>query len=68
VKVLLTLRRENFPLGLKDTITGGDVPVAWTNTRYRMVYFNMGHGDKILTDPRQNRMFEEALLWVARRP
>ena len=68
VKVLLTLEPANFPLGLKDTIAGGDVPVVWTNTRYRMIYFNMGHGDKILTDPRQNRMFEEALLWLARRP
>ena len=68
VKVLLTLEPANFPLGLKDTIAGGDVPVVWTNTKYRMIYFNMGHGDKILTDPRQNRMFEDALLWLARRP
>jgi len=67
VKVLLTLDRANFPLGLKDTITGGDVPVAWTNTRYRMIYFNMGHGDKILTDSRQDRMFENAVLWLGRR-
>ena len=66
VKVLLTLERSNFPLGLKDTITAGDVPVMWTNTKYRMVYINMGHGDKILTDPRQNRMFEDALFWVGR--
>jgi type 1 glutamine amidotransferase len=66
VKVLATLERSNFPLGLKDTIRGGDVPVVWTNTKYRMVYVNMGHGDKILTDPGQNRMFEDALLWVAR--
>ena len=68
VKVLLTLEPSNLPLGLKDTIAGGDVPVAWTNTKYRMIYFNMGHGDKILTDPRQNRMFEDALLWLAKRP
>jgi hypothetical protein len=33
-----------------------------------MIYFNMGHGDKILTDLRQNQMFEDALLWLARRP
>jgi type 1 glutamine amidotransferase len=66
VKVLVTLERSNFPLGLKDTITAGDVPVVWTNTKYRMVYINMGHGDKILTDPLQNRLFEDALLWVGR--
>ena len=67
VKVLLTLEPSNFPLGLKDTIAGGDVPVVWTNTKYRMIYFNMGHGDQILTDSRQNRMLEDALLWLARR-
>ena len=67
VTVLVTLERSNFPLGLKDTITCGDVPVVWTNTKYRMVYINMGHGDKILSDARQNRLFEDALLWVGRR-
>jgi type 1 glutamine amidotransferase len=67
VKVLLTLERSNFPLGLKDTITAGDVPVVWTNTKYRMVYINMGHGDKILTDPGQNQMFQDAILWVGRK-
>jgi type 1 glutamine amidotransferase len=29
-----------------------------------MVYINMGHGDKILTDPGQNQMFKDALAWV----
>lgn len=67
VEVLLTLERSNFPLGLKDTITAGDVPVVWSNTKYRMLYINMGHGDKILTNPVQNRMFNDALLWVGRR-
>ncbi|MEI9975736.1 MAG: ThuA domain-containing protein [Ignavibacteriota bacterium] len=68
VKVLLTLESSNLPLGLKDTIAGGDVPVVWTNTKYRMIYFNMGHGDKIFSDSHQNGMFEGALLWLARRP
>ncbi|MGD0890317.1 MAG: ThuA domain-containing protein [Terracidiphilus sp.] len=64
VKVLLTLDPSNFPLGFKDTLTGGDIPVAWTNSRYRMVYVNMGHGDRIFSDPHQNQMFEDALLWL----
>ncbi len=67
VKVLLTLDPSNFPLGFKDTLTGGDIPVAWTNTRYRMFYVNMGHGDSIFSDAHQNQMFEIALLWLARR-
>jgi type 1 glutamine amidotransferase len=65
VKVLLTLNTSNFPLGFKDTLTGGDIPVAWTNTRYRMIYVNMGHGDRIFSDPHQNQMFEDALMWLA---
>jgi uncharacterized protein len=67
VKVLLTLDPSNYPLGLKDTITGGDLPVAWTNTRYRMMYMNMGHGDKIFTSAQQNKLFEDSLLWLASR-
>jgi len=63
IKVLVTLDKSNYPLGLKDTLRGGDLPVVWTNTRYRMIYMNMGHGDKIFTDPRQNQLFEDALLW-----
>ena len=65
VKVLLTLDPSNFPLGFKDTLTGGDIPVAWTNTKYRMIYVNMGHGDKIFSDAHQNQMFDDALLWLA---
>jgi hypothetical protein len=68
VKVLLSLDPANFPLGFKDTIQSGDVPVVWSNTRYRMVYMNMGHGDRIFGDAAQNRMFEDALLWLAERP
>jgi hypothetical protein len=64
VKVLLTLSPTNFPLGLKDTLVAGDVPVVWTNTRYRMLYANMGHGDKIFTSDTQNRLFEDAVLWL----
>jgi type 1 glutamine amidotransferase len=64
VKVLLTLSPSNYPLGLKDVVTGGDLPVVWTNTRYRMLYMNMGHGDRIFTSDLQNRLLEDALLWV----
>jgi uncharacterized protein len=64
VKILLTLDKSNYPLGLKDTIKGGDLPVVWTNTKYRMIYMNMGHGDKIFTDQHQNLLFEDALLWL----
>ena len=61
VKVLLTLDPKNYPIGLKDTIIGGDLPVVWTNTRYRMIYTNMGHGDKIFASSQQNKLFEDAI-------
>ncbi|RRA49944.1 ThuA domain-containing protein [Acidipila sp. EB88] len=63
VQVLVSLKASNYPLGWKDTLVGGDLPVVWTNTRYHMLYINMGHGDKIFTSAIQNRLFENALLW-----
>lgn len=62
IKVLATLDPSNYPIGLKDTLIAGDIPVAWSNTRYKMVYMNMGHGNKIFSSPIQNLLFEDALL------
>jgi len=67
VQVLLTLDPSNYPLGLKDVLTEGDIPVVWTNTKYRMVYMNMGHGDKIFSSPTQNELIENAALWLGGR-
>lgn len=64
IKVLVTLDPSNYPLGKKDILPDGDLPVVWSNTKYKMVYLNMGHGDKIFTDPTQNKMIADALLWL----
>jgi uncharacterized protein len=64
VKVLLTLDRSNFPLGVKNTLNGGDIPVAWTNVRYRMLYLNYGHGDRIFTSPELAAMIDNSLRWL----
>jgi type 1 glutamine amidotransferase len=64
VKVLVTLSPSNYPIGMKDVLRGDDVPVVWTNTHYRMLYVNMGHGNKIFTSDIQNRLMEDAMLWV----
>lgn len=64
IKVLLTLDPSNYPLGMKDVVRGGDLPVMWTNTRYRMLYMNMGHGDRIFTSDLQNQLMEDAMIWV----
>jgi type 1 glutamine amidotransferase len=63
----MTLAPSNYPLGFKDTLVGGDIPVSWTNTKYRMIYTNMGHDNKSLTNPVQNLFFENALLWLGGR-
>jgi type 1 glutamine amidotransferase len=64
VKVLITLDTTNYPLGKKDIIRKGDIPVVWTNTHYKMLYMNMGHGDQNFASPIQDRLFEDAILWL----
>ena len=65
VRVLLTLDPSNYPIGIKDVITEGDLPVVWTNTKYRMLYINMGHGPAVYGNPIQNKLFENTILWLA---
>jgi type 1 glutamine amidotransferase len=64
VKVLATLSPENYPFGLKDIISDGDMPVVWTNTDYRMIYLNMGHGPHVFEDATQDKLIIAALRWV----
>jgi uncharacterized protein len=64
VRVLVTLDPSNYPIGFKDVLKSGDLPVVWTNTKYKMLYMNMGHGDKIFTGPIQNKLIEDAALWL----
>lgn len=68
VQVLLTLDPANYPLGLKDVVTSGDLPVVWTNRKYRMIYMNMGHGDKVFSSPTQNQLIKNAALWLGTKP
>lgn len=64
VHVLISMDPSNFPLGKKNLMPKADVPVVWTNTRYRMVYMNMGHGDDLFSSGIQNGVFERALFWL----
>ena len=64
IRVLLTLDTANYPLGKKDVIREGDIPVVWTNQRFHMLYMNMGHGDQVFASPVQNKMFEDAIIWL----
>jgi uncharacterized protein len=64
IHVLLTLDPANYPLGIKGLLTYGDIPVVWTNTDFKMVYMNMGHGDKIFSSPVQNQLIQNATEWL----
>jgi len=64
VHVLASLDPANYPIGFKDVLLSGDLPVVWTNTKYKMLYMNMGHGDKIFDSPIQNQLIDNALNWL----
>ncbi len=64
VEVLVTLDPVDYPVGLKDIVESGDVPVVWSNKNYKMAYMNMGHGSTITTSPVQNQLIENAVLWL----
>jgi len=67
VEILVSLSRDNYPLGVKDVVRYGDFPVVWTNRKYRMIYLNMGHGDDEFTDATQKLLFVNAFRWVLSR-
>ena len=67
VEVLVSISQKMYPFGLKDVVKFGDFPIVWTNKKYRMVYFNMGHGDQGFIDATQQLMFVNAFRWVVSR-
>lgn len=64
VRVLLSLSPKNYPIGIKDVVSFGDFPIVWTNTKYRMIYLNVGHGDEEFIDATQNLLLVNAFRWV----
>jgi hypothetical protein len=49
IRILASIDAASFPLGTgpkqHEIWRDGYYPVVWTNPRYRMIYFNMGHND-----------------------
>ena len=49
IKILFSIDSSSFPLGngpkQSEIWHSGYYPVVWTNKKYKMVYFNMGHND-----------------------
>lgn len=79
IRILLSIDPSSFPLGTgpkpEEIWHSGDYPVAWTNTKYRMVYMNMGHNDmdyggtnralsSTFSSPAQNDFITRALVWL----
>jgi hypothetical protein len=81
IRVLLSVDSTSFPLGigpkLHEIWQKGDYPVVWTNSKYRMIYINMGHNaidyehntNKELSytfkNAIQNQLILNALFWLA---
>jgi hypothetical protein len=81
IDILLAIDSTSFPLGtgpkLYEIWHSGFYPVVWTNKKYRMVYFNMGHNDMdykngavkslsqtLGTSPMEDRLILNAIQWA----
>ncbi|HEY4061034.1 MAG TPA: ThuA domain-containing protein [Puia sp.] len=82
IRILASIDPASFPLGTgpkpSEIWHSGYYPVVWSNKKYHMIYFNMGHNDidyEHKTDATlsstfdsevQNRMIIDGLLWLGR--
>lgn len=82
IRVLASIDPSSFPLGTgpkpNEIWHSGDYPVIWTNTKFHMLYFNMGHNDidyehgtqaelsHQFDAVQQNRLILQGLLWLGR--
>jgi hypothetical protein len=83
IKILVSIDSTSFPLGTgpkpNEIWHSGFYPVVWTNTKYRMIYINMGHNDIdyehnantelsfTFTNRIQNKLVLDALDWLGRK-
>jgi len=81
IRILLSIDSTSFPLGTgpkqNEIWHNGFYPVAWTNTKFRMVYFNLGHNDIeyenktnrelsfTFTSETWNKLVLKSLFWLA---
>ena len=82
IEILAAIDSTSFPLGTgpkaHEIWHSGYYPVVWSNKKFRMVYFNMGHNDidyENKTDKElsytfdnkiQNQLIINSLLWAAK--
>lgn len=79
INILLSIDSTSFPLGTgpkqHEIWHSGYYPVVWTNKKYRMIYFNMGHNDmdyggtnqslsSTFSSKEENQLIIDALFWL----
>lgn len=80
IEILLSIDSTSFPVGTgpkqHEIWHSGYYPVVWTNKKYKMIYFNMGHNDmdyeggtnKTLShtfgNPQQDQLITNAIVWL----
>lgn len=83
IEILVSIDPVSFPLGTGpkawEIWHSGYYPVVWTNKKYRMLYFNMGHNDidyegntnrdlsHTFTNEIQNKLVINGLKWLGRK-
>jgi hypothetical protein len=83
IKILLSIDPKSYPLGTgpkqHEIWYEGYYPVVWTNTKYKMIYLNMGHNDmdyeggtnktlsNTFSSDEQNQLIINALKWLGGR-
>ena len=82
IKILISIDSSSFPLGTgpkpHEIWHSGYYPVVWTNTKYRMIYINMGHNiidyenktgkelSQTFNNQIQDKLVIDALLWLGK--
>jgi hypothetical protein len=82
ITILASIDPQSFPLGTgpkpSEIWHSGYYPVVWTNKKYKMIYFNMGHNDidyehhtnkdlsQTFGNPVEDKLILDALLWLGR--
>ncbi|HKE91471.1 MAG TPA: ThuA domain-containing protein, partial [Gemmatimonadales bacterium] len=83
IDILVSIDSTSFPLGTgpkpHEIWHSGYYPVVWTNRKYKMIYFNMGHNDidyehkydttnrtlsHTFGNPDEDQLIVDALLWL----
>ena len=82
IDILLSVDSSSFPLGTgpkpHEIWHSGYYPIVWTNKKFKMIYFNMGHNDIdyehktnkelsfTFSSPESSQLITNALLWLGK--